>query len=793
MAVLRVAAVVFFTLLTLSAAVRPLSKRSPSLQHSFSQVPPVCSNVDISGLQFCNTSLPYDVRAKDLVDSMTLEEKAHQLGNKATGVPRLGIPPYQWWSEALHGVSTSGPGTFFNGTVPAATSFPTPLSLTASFNESLWRTLGQVTSTEARAMHNEGQAGLTFWSPNINVVRDPRWGRAMETPGEDTFVIGRYAVNYVRGLQDVEGHEYSGDLNYRPLKVSACCKHYAAYDLENWEGVDRFHFDAKVTAQDMIETFLPPFETCVKEGDVSSVMCSFNQINGIPICADTRLLSDTIKGDWNLHGYIVSDCDSAEVIHDAQKWLGDTQEETVARVLRAGMDLDCGDYYTNFTAPAVMEGKIRESYLDNALINLYVVLMRLGYFDGSPAYEKLGKDDVCTKDNIELATEAARQGMVLLKNDHNILPLSTEKYKKVAAVGPKANANYDMVGNYAGVPCNISSPWSAISKYAEVLYAMGCADVHCTNDTFIFPAVEASRNADATIILVGLDVSIENEALDRTDLLLPGYQTELINQVANEAPNPVILVVLCGGVVDISFAKDNPKINAIIWAGYPGEEGGTGIAEVIFGVYNPAGRLPLTWYKNDYIHQLPLTSMQMRPHYELGYPGRTYKFFNGSIVYPFGHGLSYTQFQTTLVHARRSVVTKLSPRQHCHNIPRQWDAYLNPCPAVLVDDLSNIKDETIDFQIQVKNVGHRDGHHVIIVYDVPPEEYMELPIKQVVAFKRVALKAGETQTVEFRLDVLKSLSVVSDTAYVVLPSGQHTIMVGDGDEAVNFTVNVRYI
>lgn len=200
----------------------------------------------------------------------------------------------------------------------------------------------------------------------------------------------------------------------------------------------------------------------------------------------------------------------------------------------------------------------------------------------------------------------------------------------------------------------------------------------------------------------------------------------------------------------------------------------------------------MTWYKNDYINQLPMTSMQMRPVAELGYPGRTYKFYDGPVIYPFGHGLSYTKFDIALVQARRSVVAKLSTHQHCHDIPRKPDSYLNPCPAVLVNDLSSMSNETIDFKVQVQNTGGRDGHHVLIVYDVPPEEYVGLPIKQVVGFNRVWVKAGETVTVEFKLEVLRSLSVVSDTAYVVLPSGQHTIMVGDGEDAVKFPVNVRF-
>ncbi|ERN20408.1 hypothetical protein AMTR_s00068p00087460 [Amborella trichopoda] len=369
-------------------------------------------------------------------------------------------------------------------------------------------------------MNNLGLASLTFWSPNVNVARDPRWGRIMETPEEDPYTVGRYAVTYVKGLQDVEGttpgtNASEEDLNTRPLKVAACCKHYATYDIEAWQGVDRFHFDARVTERDMLETFVPPFEMCVRDGDVSSVMCSFNKVNGIPACADPKLLSQTIRGEWNLHGYIVSDCDSLEVMHLHQKFLNDTPEDTVAQTLRSGLDLDCGVYFTNFTNSAVAQGKVRGADIDKALNNLYMVLMRLGYFDGSPAYAGLGKSDVCSDSNIELAADAAREGIVLLKNSRSGLALNKHKHKNVVVVGPHANATIAMLRNYEG-----------LSEYANVSYEPGCADIKCQNMTLFWPAVRAVKNADATILLMGINVSMEAEDRDRNDLLLPGYQNQ---------------------------------------------------------------------------------------------------------------------------------------------------------------------------------------------------------------------------------------------------------------------------
>ncbi|KAJ7947214.1 Beta-D-xylosidase [Quillaja saponaria] len=744
--------------------------------------------LEMSKFAFCDSTLPFEVRVKDLVDMMTLKEKTDQLGNKAFGVPRIGLPKYEWWSEALHGVSNTGPGTFFDDVIPGATSFPPVILTAASFNESLWKKIGQVVSTEARAMYNLGRAGLTYWSPNINVVRDPRWGRIIETPGEDPFVVGTYASNYVRGLQDVEGTENMTDLNSRPLKVSACCKHYAAYDMEDWNGVDRYHFDARVSEQDMVETFLRPFEMCVKDGDVSSVMCSFNSVDGLPTCADSRLLKHTIRGEWNLHGYIVSDCDSIDVIVKDQKWLGDTSEDAVAHVLKAGLDLDCGEYYTNFTEPAAKQGKVREEDIDKSLKYLYTVLMRLGYFDGSPSLKFLGKNDICSKEHIELAAEAAKEGIVLLKNNET-LPLDPSKFRTLAVVGPHANATSAMIGNYAGIPCQYTSPIDGFAKYGKVIYEMGCGDVFCKNETLIFPAMRAAKKADATVILVGLDLAIEAETRDRKDLLLPGYQTQLIKQVTKASKGPVILVIMTAGCVDISFAKEDENTKAILWAGFPGEEGGHAIADVIFGKYNPGGRLPLTWHEANYVDMLPMTSMALRPIDSLGYPGRTYKFFNGSTVYPFGFGLSYTQFNYTLASSQRSIHINLTKFQHCRDLVYDSDAYKPPCPALLTSDIECNK-YNFELEIEVLNVGHRDGSEVVLVYTKAPDGISEAPAKQLIGFKRVFVKAGKKETVNFVFNACKGLGIVDYKAYQLLPFGQHTIMVGDG--AISYPVQVSF-
>ncbi|KAL6343886.1 hypothetical protein AAG906_027658 [Vitis piasezkii] len=507
-------------------------------------------------------------RVKDLVDRTTLEEKATNVIYKAAGVERIGLPPYQWWSEALHGVSSvsiNGP-TFFDETVPGATSFPNVILSAASFNQSLWKTIRQVISC-----FNGSKSHVQFRPCGVDILvskcecsEGSEMGKDPGDGGEDPFTVSVYAVSYVRGLQDVEGTENTTDLNSRPLKVSSSGKHFAAYDLDNWLNVDRNHFNARVSEQDMAETFLRPFEACVREGDVSGVMCSFNNINGIPPC----------------------------------KFLDVTGKEAVALTLKAGLDLECGHYYNDSLASAVMAGRVSQHDLDQSLSNLYVVLMGLG--------------------------EAARQGIVLLKND---------------------NATYGaMMGNYAG-PFLLG----AFSAIGNLTYEMGCGDVLCHNDTYVYKAVESAKHADTSIIVVGTDVSIETEDKDRVDLLLPGYQTHLVNQIAKATTAPIILV-----------------------------EGGNAIADVVYGKYNPGGRLPVTWYENGYVGMMPMTSMALSPH------------------------------------------------------------KVNPHP---LEEVATMPQHGLQ-HLQLKTVGSMDGSEVVIVYSSPPSGIVGTHIKQVIGFERVFVKVG---------------------------------------------------
>ncbi|PWA98787.1 glycosyl hydrolase family protein [Artemisia annua] len=612
----RVLALSILLLVLSSQRKHVASQNSPNFACDLDQ------NPILKNYAFCDSSLNVKTRANDLVKRLTLEEKIGYLVNNASSIDRLGIAEYNWWSEALHGLSNTGRGTKFSNLVPGATSFPQVILTAASFNKTLFKTIGKAVSTEARAMYNVGLAGLTFWSPNVNIFRDPRWGRGQETPGEDPTLTSKYAVAYVRGLQERD----DGDKNR--LKVGACCKHYTAYDMDNWKGNDRYHFDAEVTQQDMEDTFQPPFKSCVLDGNVASVMCSYNKVNGKPTCGDPNLLKGIIRGQWNLNGYISSDCDSLDVMlnsHHSAK----TAEEVAADALNSGLDLNCGDSLRLHTLNAIKAGLVNESVVDRAVSNNIEMLMRLGFFDGNPTkqiYWTLGPKDVCTPANQELAREAARQGIVLLKNKLGSLPLVPKTIKSLAVIGPNANATRAMLGgNYAG-----------------------CNNVEC-DIVQLDEAKKVAATADAVVLVMGSNSSIEDETIDRINITLPGQQSALISEVASASKGPVILVLMSGGGMDIRAAKKNSKITSILWVGFPGEAGGAALADIVFGRFNPSGRLPMTWYPQSFAEKVSMTNMNMRPDLATGHPAYTYRFYKGETVYPFGFGLSYSSHASTVM------------------------------------------------------------------------------------------------------------------------------------------------
>ncbi|MED6133941.1 NAD(P)H-dependent D-xylose reductase (XR) [Stylosanthes scabra] len=723
----------------------------------------VSKDPSLSAYGFCNNSLSVQDRVSDLVKRLTLQEKIGNLVNSAVAVSRLGIPKYEWWSEALHGVSDVGPGTRFSPLVPAATSFPMPILTAASFNNSLFQAIGKVVSTEARAMYNVGLAGLTYWSPNINIFRDPRWGRGQETPGEDPLLSSKYAVGYVNGLQQTD----DGDPN--KLKVAACCKHYTAYDLDNWKGVQRYTFNAVVTQQDLDDTFQPPFKSCVIDGNVASVMCSYNQVNGKPTCADPDLLKGIIRGQWKLNGYIVSDCDSVEVLYKDQHYTS-TPEEAAAKTILAGLDLDCGNYLGQYTEGAIKQGLLDESAIDNAISNNFAMLMRLGFFDGDPSkqpYGSLGPKDVCTSQNQELAREAARQGIVLLKNSPGGLPLNAKAIKSLAVIGPNANATRVMIGNYQGIPCNYISPLQGLTALVPTSYAPGCPDVACSNAD-LDDATQIAASADATVIVVGASLAIEAESLDRVNILLPGQQQLLVSAVANASKGPVILAIMSGGGMDVSFAKSNDKIASILWVGYPGEAGGAAIADVIFGFHNPSGRLPMTWYPQSYVDKVPMTNMNMRADPATGYPGRTYRFYKGETVFAFGDGLSFSSIEHRIVKAPQLVSFPLAEDHVCRSLE---------CKSLEVAD-EHCQNLAFDIHLGVKNMGKMRSSHTVLLFFTPPKVH-NAPQKHLLNFEKVHLPGKSEALVRFKVDVCKDLSIVDEHGIRKVPLGKHLLHVGN--------------
>ncbi|MBA0738970.1 hypothetical protein Gogos_012278 [Gossypium gossypioides] len=737
-------------------SVRVLAQTSPVFACDATKDPQVAS------YGFCDTKLGTDARVADLVHRLTLQEKILFIVNSAGSVSRIGIPKYEWWSEALHGVSNVGPGTKFTSLVPGATSFPQVILTAASFNTSLYEAIGKVVSTEARAMYNVGLAGLTYWSPNINIFRDPRWGRGQETPGEDPLLASKYGSSYVKGLQQTDGGDPSR------LKVAACCKHYTAYDVDNWKGIERYTFDAVVTQQDLDDTFQPPFKSCVIDGNVASVMCSYNKVNGKPTCADPDLLAGVIRGQWKLNGYIVSDCDSVDVLFKNQHYTK-TPEEAAAKVILAGLDLNCGSFLGQHTEAAVKAGLLNESAIDKAVTNNFATLMRLGFFDGDPGkqpYGKLGPKDVCTREHQELAREAARQGIVLLKNSPGSLPLSPTAIKTLAVIGPNANVTKTMIGNYEGIPCKYTTPLQGLTTSVATNYVPGCTNVAC-GTAQVDDAKKAAASADATVLVMGIDQSQERESFDRVSLLLPGQQPLLITEVAKAAKGPVILVIMSGGGFDISFAKNDDKITSILWVGYPGEAGGAAIADVIFGYYNPSGRLPMTWYPQSYVDKVPMTNMNMRPDPSNGYPGRTYRFYTGETIYTFGDGLSYSKITHELAKAPRLVSIPLEEDHVCRS---------SECKSVEAVEQS-CKNLAFDIHVRVQNRGKYGGSHTVFLFSSPPSVHNS-PQKHLLGFEKVSLTGKSETLVRFKVDVCKDLSVVDELGSRKVALGQHLLHVG---------------
>ncbi len=629
--------------------------------------------------------------AGDLVAQMTLDEKASQLTYHAAAIPRLNVPAYNWWNEALHGVARAG----------TATVFPQAVGMAAAFDDALLFTVADTISTEMRAKYNMQSAlgdrdiykGLTAWSPNINIFRDPRWGRGQETYGEDPYLTSRLGVAFVRGLQG------NGDT----MKVAACAKHYAVHSGP--EAI-RHEFDAVVSEKDLRETYLPAFEALVREAGVESVMGAYNRVNGEPACGSKTLLRDILRDEWGFQGHIVSDCWAILDFHMHHKVTA-TATESAALAMKYGCDLNCGSVYLQVLA-AHQEGLITEEQITTACERLMTARYMLGTLGGGSEYDAISCDQCDTDENDALSRTLAEKCMVLLHND-GVLPLNLDKLASVGVIGPNANSVACLEGNYAGTSSRYVTYLEGVRKACEGkarvfysqgshLYKKGTSDLALPDDR-LAEAVAVARRCDVSILCLGLDATLEGEegdtsneysSGDKKDLSLPLCQRNLLKAVI-AAGKPVVVVLSAGSALAVEGG------NALLQAWYPGQAGGTALANLLFGQASPSGRLPVTFYKSA--DDLPAFE-------DYAMDNRTYRYFGGETLYPFGYGLSYTKYRYSGASYRDGAVT-----------------------------------------VTVQNAGACDGDEVVQVYVKDHDSPFAVKNHSLCAFKRVALAAGEAKTV----------------------------------------------
>lgn len=705
-----------------------------------------------SQFPFQDGSLPLAQRVDDLVRRMTLEEKVSQMVDRAPAIPRLGIPEYNWWNECLHGVARAG----------VATVFPQAIGLAATWDAPLIHQMAGVTSTEARAKYNEAMRnnnhqryyGLTFWSPNINIFRDPRWGRGQETYGEDPYLTSRIGMAFVTGLQGDDPHY---------LKVVSTVKHFAVHSGPEPE---RHRFNVEISDHDMRDTYLPAFEAAIREGKADSLMGAYNAVNGEACCANTFLMREMLRGEWKFPGYVVSDCGAIADIFAHHHQVG-TVEEASAQAVIAGTDLSCGQEYLSL-ANAVHQGLISEGEIERSVRRLFEARFRLGMFDppDQVPYSKIPFSENDSAAHRALALETARESMVLLKND-GALPLK-KNLKAIAVIGPNADAPFVQLGNYNGTPSKSTTPLAGIAQKVasstRVLHLQGCDWIKPLAGQENFQdAVAAARDADVVVLVLGLTPRLEGEEMrvnapgfrggDRTSIDLPAVQERMMQAVAATG-KPLVVVLLNGSALAVNWAAHHA--NAIVEAWYPGEEGGAALADVLFGDYNPAGRLPVTFYQST--DQLP-------PFEDYNMTGRTYRYFYGEPLYPFGFGLSYTHF-----------------------------TYSNPqAGAGQVEAGKNLK-----ASVTVRNSGKVEGDEVVELYVTLQDTSFPAPIRSLEGFERVHLKPGESKSVAFDLTPRQLSVVTPDGRRVVEPGdikitlgGKQPRFTGEADAATTATASVQ--
>jgi beta-glucosidase len=684
---------------------------------------------------FQDPDLDLDARVRDLVKRLTLAEKAAQMLHEAPAIPRLEIPAHNYWNECLHGVARAG----------IATVFPQAIGLAAMWNAPLLETIAVAISDEARAKHHEFvrhgdrgmYKGLTFWSPNINIFRDPRWGRGHETYGECPFLTSRLGVAFCKGLQ-------GADPKY--LKLVATPKHYAVHSGP--EGL-RHSFDAVVTPKDLRETYLPAFHACVTEAKAHSVMSAYNRTNGEPCSGSITLLQRILRDEWGFQGFVVSDCWAIKDFHEAHG-VTSNWEESAAMAVKAGCDLNCGCTYEHIPS-AVAQGLLDESELDVCLERLFRARMLLGMFDPPErvSFASIPYEVNDCPAHRALALRAARESIVLLKNQSGILPLAKD-IGSIAVIGPNAYDRQVLVANYFGIPSEAVTPLDAIrarvSPQTKVWYTDGCKLLGTNTDGLaragnLSEAMSVAERADVVVLCLGLSAEIEGEqgdasnseaAGDKLDLSLTGLQQTLLEQTV-ALGRPTVLVLIAGSALSIGWAHEH--VDAIVDAWYPGQEGGNAIADVLFGDYNPGGRLPITF---------PKSVADVPPFADYSMKGRTYRYLESEPLYPFGFGLSYTTFAYSKLELSRAEVKA---------------------------------GEVLEISVEVRNGGAIAGEEVVQLYLKDLEASTVTPVHALRGFQRVLLSAGESRRLAFRLET-KDLTLIDDRGQRVLEPGRFRVYVG---------------
>lgn len=692
---------------------------------------------------FRNPDLPLEERVKDLISRMTLKEKVQCMKHHSPAIPRLGIPAYDWWNEALHGVAR---------TSEFVTVYPQPIGLAATFNDAGIQTMGDMIASEGRALFNEDlkngktgkrYRGLTYWTPNVNIFRDPRWGRGHETYGEDPYLTAQLGMAMVRGLE--------GD-DPRYLKSVACAKHFAAHSGP--EGT-RHSFESRTSAYDLWDTYLPAFHDLVTKAKVHGVMCAYNRLNGEPCCGNDPLLVNILRRMWGFDGYVTSDCWAINDFAGGHKTHANNEAAT-SDALLAGTDLECGDLY-QLLEQGVKDAVLTERDINVSLTRLYTILFKIGMFDPADRvpYASIGREVVACKAHKEHALRLTRESMVLLKNKKQVLPLRASKIKRIALVGPNAHNEHTQLGNYNGFAEEVITPYESLMKrYGDkikISYLPGTGIVSKPDSlpSFAQVAKEAGKS-DVIIFVGGISADYEGEGCDataagygsfaggdRTTIALPAVQTELM-QALKKTGKPLIVVNMSGSVM--SFEWESQYADAILQAWYGGEFAGDAIVDVLFGDYNPAGRMPLTTYKSD----------KDLPDFEdYSMANRTYRYFKGEPRYPFGFGLSYTQFSYS---------------------PAICDSVIRTGTEMQVTTT-------------VRNTGKRDGDEVIQCYVQHPQiEGKQMPLLSLKGFKRVHLKAGESKQVTFTLSPAE-LCLTTETGEWMEQAGKVKVYIGGGQPA----------